>query len=482
MSDRVVGLGKLLSGVVSILALAGMAGAGEASADPRIPGPSGILVVAVNVSRQEGNQSEAAIAVNPTDPRNVVVVSNDEFGALFEGNSFDGGSTWKRKEIATGADLGRACCDPSLAFDQYGNLFLTYLYAATTPKVPVALSTDGGRRFSIIAQIADPNISRTRSLAARAGGTPLSFLYVDQPTVATGPGSVWVSFNGGGPMYAAGARVTGLGRVQRFLPAQKAPHSWGGSFGDIAVGPRGQVAMAWQRPTNGQHAGVIALSLDPDGPGPRPFNDRPTVATTPNVGGFDYLPAQPDRSVDAEAGLAYDRSGGPHTGRLLLVYTDELIDESNDFNVELRHSDDDGATWSEPARVNDDLGVTSQFLPRISLDQTTGNIAMSWHDCRQDHGDRESGDTDGKPNDDAEFYATFSKDGGRSFKPNIRVGAGASNALDAGNGIDYGDYTGLSFWAGVARPAWADNSNTSGDNPDGSLHAFDIYSAAVPVP
>ena len=42
-----------------------------------------------------------------------------------------------------GDQLGDACCDPSLSFDQYGNLFMTYLYQVED-EVPIALSTDGG--------------------------------------------------------------------------------------------------------------------------------------------------------------------------------------------------------------------------------------------------------------------------------------------------------------------------------------------------
>ena len=38
---------------------------------------------------------------------------------------------------------------------------------------------------------------------------------------------------------------------------------------------------------------------------------------------------------------------------------------------------------------------------------------------------------------------------------------------------------GLSFFGGIARPAWADNSNSTGTNPDGALHQLDIYAAAV---
>jgi hypothetical protein len=43
------------------------------------------------------------------------------------------------------------------------------------------------------------------------------------------------------------------------------------------------------------------------------------------------------------------------------------------------------------------------------------------------------------------------------------------------------DYSGLSFFGGIANPAWSDNSNSTGTNPDGALHQLDIYTAAVHV-
>ena len=48
--------------------------------------------------------------------------------------------------------------------------------------------------------------------------------------------------------------------------------------------------------------------------------------------------------------------------------------------------------------------------------------------------------------------------------------------------IDYGDYTGLDFTHGVLYPTWADNSNSTGDNPDGTLHQLDLYVGVVPIP
>ena len=107
---------------------------------------------------------------------------------------------------------------------------------------------------------------------------------------------------------------------------------------------------------------------------------------------------------------------------------------------------------------------------------------MGFHDARNDLGLGGAGDTNGIPNDDAQYFVAVSSDAGATFSANVQVSAGTSNAADAHNGIDYGDYTGLAFAGGVIHPAWADNSNSTGNNPDGTLHRFDVYSAAVTVP
>jgi hypothetical protein len=185
--------------------------------------------------------------------------------------------------------------------------------------------------------------------------------------------------------------------------------------------------------------------------------------------------------VDAEAGLAWDRTGGAHNGRVYVIYTKEQKNESDDTDIYVRYSDNNGATWSSGVRVNDDSTANSQFLPKIALDESTGNIAAIWYDARGDLGAGGAGDTDGIANDDAQVWGAFSTNYGASFGPNLQISAGTSNSADSGNGIDYGDYSGLAFFGGVAHPAWSDNSNSTGNNPDGALHQLDIYTAAVGV-
>ena len=266
-----------------------------------------------------------------------------------------------------------------------------------------------------------------------------------------------------------------------FFAGEVVPGTNNCTYGDVAIGPAGQVMQVCALGESGQGGGKLFVNVDPDGIGPAGFGDRIFAAAT-HVGGFDFIPAQPDRSVDAESGLAWDRTGGPHSGRVYLVYTLEQQNESDNTDIYVEYSDNNGATWSEAKRVNDDATTNSQFLPKIALDPTSGKLAVVWYDARNDLGTGGTGDTDGLPNDDAQFWGAFSTDGGGSFAPNIQISAGTSNSHDSGNGIDYGDYTGLSFYGGIAHPAWSDNSNSTGTNPDGALHQLDIYTAAVPAP
>src|SRR5262249_16471125 len=414
------------------------------------------------------------------------VLSNTEpatasgpLAGLFAAFSLDSGATWTYVDPTDGiiADgkpgdpLPAACCDPSVAFDSFGNLFLAYLdnNFISGPQIRVALSTNGGQSFTLLSTLG---------------------ISVDQETIVTGPGSVWITYkeNGiaGTPIVAHGAAVTGLGQVTAFGPAQAAPGSAAGTFGDIAIGPNGQVLVTYQNDTQGQSPATIFVNLDPDGLGPAGFGPA-VIATTTNVGLFDFIPPQPDRSVDAEAGLAWDRSGGPFNGRVYLVYTDEIPNESNNTDIFVRFSDNNGASWSAPVRANDDSTTRSQFLPRIALDPTTGDIAVSWHDSRNDDGLGGPGDTDGIPNTNAQVFATVSRNGGVTFLPNVQVSVGTSDQKGAEPppfgfaDIDYGDYTGLAFFDGNFYVAWADNSNSSGDNPDGTLSRMDLYTAKVSV-
>jgi len=445
----------------------------------------------VNVSKRTTSQSEAAVAASPLDANDIALASNVQRGyGISLGVSHDGGLTWKRSIIADGDRFGLACCDPTIAWDGSGNLFLAWLGFTSTSAyptvVPVLLSTDGGDSWSRLAKIDPPEPQRR----ARGGAAPQLRAapnagrddeeerggFIDQPTITTGPHALWAMWNNDGQMQAVGARVRGLGDVAPFKKVRDVPDAYNCTFGDLAVGPGGAVAHVCQKdkPQSSPVTSVLRFTVDADGLKPGRFGPGRVAAHT-NVSLFEPIKPQHARTVDAEAGLAWIRQG-PDRGRLALLFTDEEPDQSDDTNIYVKLSDDAGATWGP--RIGVSTPVRSQFLPRLAMDPATGHLVAGWHDARLDTG---SGayDTDGIANTDAMYALAFSVDGGDSWTAPQMVSDAASNAAASRNQIEFGDYTGLGFTSGIAHPAWADNSNSTGDNPDGTLHGFDVYTAAV---
>lgn len=467
--------------LVAVLGLMVVLGGSAAAARPGIP-------TNVDTTRLAGNEAELAIAVNPTNPANVVTFAtlSTARAGLAESVSFDGGGTWTRRVIGVGAPLGRICCDEQVTFDRYGNLWMTYLLNRS-PDVLVALSTDGGRSFARVATIHPIKPVGAHSIQGAVGkgvfrdGHKASS---DQPSISAAAGSVWVSYTvfPSTIIQAAGARVSGLGRFGGFTTPQDVPTAAGkGDYGSTAVGPNGQVMVAYQSATSGQGGTHLYTAVDPDGLGPRGFG-APQLLGRSRVGGFDYIPAQPDRSIDAELNLAWDRSGGTFAGRVYAVWVQESPNESNDTNIMLQHSDNNGTSWSPPRRLNDDHGTNSQFQPAIAVDQTSGDIGVSWYDARNDLGNGGPGDTNGIPNDDVQTWATYSQNGGATFVANFQVSQGTNNAADTNTTFDYGDYTAAAFQSHHFYPVWPDNSNSTNTNPDGHLHGLDVYTTNITVP
>ena len=408
------------------------------------------LGAAVNVSRSTAYEGGGTIAVDPTNPAHVFTASETDAGGILAAYSTDGGATWATRRIADGNDaLGRGDRNPQAAFDRFGNLYVSYLETAAQRAVRVVVSGDGGRTFSPLHAVAAPGL--------------------DQPSIAVGgdasagAASVWLTYrNGFGGISATGARVTGAGQVGPFSSPQTVPGG-AGNFGDIAVSPGGAVVVTWQTNTGGEGPAQVHVSTDADGLGSGGFA-APVAASSTNVGGFDFLPAQPNRAIDAEANLAFDLSAGPRRGRLYLVYTDESPDEGNDFDVFVRASADNGATWGAPARVNDDATARSQFLPEIAVDAASGKVAVGWYDARDDAGVAGSGSLDSTPNNDVRYWGAVSGDGGVSFL-NFPVAAGVSNAAAANGLNDLGDYTAVAAHGDRVHFGWADNSAALPDNP-----------------
>ena len=231
----------------------------------------------IDISHALNSQAEGSIAVNPANPKQLFAVSvdgngnarlNSGGGGLFSATSIDGGVTWVSQPLFTtnnGPDAPPpALGDPRAVFDQFGNLFLTYVDSTGNTAV-VVLSTDGGQSFRRVASFTD------------AGG-------IDQPQIAVGPdtsgngGTVWVSFEHDpdpGTISIAGARVTGkLGPTDTVtftadVQVASAPAAPGSNTTQdlmgLAVGPSGQLLITFKQPAVISDASAIFAVLNPGG-------------------------------------------------------------------------------------------------------------------------------------------------------------------------------------------------------------------------
>src|SRR5947199_2375905 len=92
--------------------IAGMMGAGLVGGLLPLlaPAPAGAVIVGTprNATARTGNEDESAIAVNPSNPQQIAVMSNGipGDGGLPLSFSSDGGQTWTRTVFATGTGPG----------------------------------------------------------------------------------------------------------------------------------------------------------------------------------------------------------------------------------------------------------------------------------------------------------------------------------------------------------------------------------------
>jgi hypothetical protein len=420
-----------------------------------VDGTSGTAIV--NLSQSPDNESSGTIAVDPSNPLHVFAASNSFAGddshssGILAAYSDDGGTTWQFSDavdhlIADGDDgLPTASGFPQAAFDRFGNLYLTYEDTEANT-FTILFSTDGGKTFNEIGSFGN------------AEGTPI---------LATGPGNtpdtenVWVALttHAGNKVGVLHASVTGaIGATTPTFAAADVPDSTGSSTDvSLAIGPEGQVLAAYR--VAGVLAGkdAILTSLDP--------NDTPAAAfgashlvTVTNVTGLYPIPAQ-KTGITSLPSLAWDRSQGPHRGRVYLVYTDAPSAGATNTLIQLRYSDDNGTTWSKPVTVLPPEGSESQFLPTIAVDSENGDVAVSWYDT---YTDADSVRTT--------RLVTTSNNGGASFAVGVALSTGESDATDgrlasAGQEVQYGEYAGLAFVQGLLHAVWADNSAELDNNP-----------------
>ncbi len=135
--------------------------------------------------------------------------------------------------------------------------------------------------------------------------------------------------------------------------------------------------------------------------------------------------------------IKIDNTGGENQGAIYINWADQR-NGTDDTDIWLTTSKNNGETWSEPIRVNQDKPGRQQFFTWMDIDQTNGNLYFVYHD-RRNH-----------DNDSTDVYMSYSTDGGESFK-DIKI---SESAFLPDGSIFFGDYNNIAAHNGVIRPVW----------------------------
>jgi BNR repeat-like domain len=395
-----------------------------------------------------GPFTEPAIAVNPTNPQQVVGVFQDNVHASY---SQDAGHSWQPAENVDPKNY-RVSGDVSVAFDNQGHAFVCYIafdklgtfnywaHGATRNGIFVRRSLDGGKTWEpehipVAEQTSTPGIPFEDKPYIVADNSKSRFagnLYIgwtrwrlaDSQMVlsrSTDDGKTWsqpieIDAHPGLPRDDNGA-AEGFAGV---------------------VGPDGKLYAVWSQ----DDAIMLATSRD----GGKTFSHaRPVIHTAPIMFAIQTL-----ERANGFPQIAIDPTGK----RLYVTWSDY---RNGDIDVFLAASGDGGKHWSAPVRVNNDPvhNGAEQFFQWLAIDPTDGSIDVIFYDRR------------GDPQNSKQIVVLArSTDAGRSFTNY----AWTDTPFEASD-VFFGDYSGLAAYGGRVYGIWtekpaADVKETSEESKD----------------
>lgn len=395
---------------------------------------------------------EVAIAINPTNPDNLIAGANLRFAF----RSVDGGKTWTQALLPNDT-YG----DPCVIFDADGRAFFAHLTVGWEA-ITVRRSLDGGATWSAGVKLRGPSSPQARPGSLfNSSLQDKEWLVADMTSGATRGNiyATWTDFTRYGSENPADSSVVVFARStdhgETFDPFVRISDKAGDAVdsdntveGAVpAVGPGGEVYVAW--------AGPEGIVFD------RSFDAGATWGTDRIIsdmpGGWDIDISGVYRANGLPITVA-DISNGPARGN---VYVNWVDARNGDHDVFIARSTDRGETWSAPIRVNDDAVANGreQFFTWATVDPVTGELVVVFYDRRDHEGDTTS------------VYLARSVDGGLTFR-NERID---SSAFFPTPFVFLGDYNCVAAYNGRIRPIWTRLHNT-----DLSIHTA-LVDATLPV-
>jgi PKD repeat protein len=343
------------------------------------------------------------------------------------------GHDWTNTQPTWGATVRG---DPVTAYDGIGNLYYENMYGASgILGCKVARSSDNGQTWDLVT-------------TAISGGDK-NWIAADQ---TTGPYANYVYTTMTGNSGGNFSRSTDHGDTWEntwVAPTQSLPGMM------VCVGPDGNTdggSVYVVTNSGSSFASTYTFYVSNDGGSTFQYKSAQSFSgyVGDEVNGRNSVKNMRTRPYPM---IAADNSDGPNRGRLHLVYaSNDPPGEGNKPDIWSRYSDDDGQTWSTANRVNSGLFPQSsyQWQPAIWCDKETGKLYVQWMDSR-----------DSPTNDSAAIYATYSDDGGQSFKTAQRISnemmvINCSTCGGGGTPRYQGDYNGIVSNDNVSQLTWGD--------------------------
>jgi hypothetical protein len=283
-------------------------------------------------------------------------------------------------------------------------------------------------------------------------------MWVDHSPTSPFTDQIYVIWHQGAPGFVA-TRTTGAGAAWQTPVQVTGTESTGTAIGgDIKTNSAGDVFAFW--PEDGGHHQVhVAKSTD----GGTTFGTPVTIATLFATQRQISIPADasPDRMArvyisggaykTASKDLAYvvwtDLSG--ESGCTSGLGPGSDVSSSCKSRIWFARSTDGGATWTAPAMINNQSGKNDQFHSRLCVDETDGKLVVVYNDTIADPGRLKT-----------DIWMQYSEDDGLTWSAAVKVTSAETDETAASaSSFSYGDYLGLSGYAGTFFPSWTDRRN-----------------------
>jgi hypothetical protein len=448
----------------AFLALAPTALAGPTASTPILASePSPFAHCKVGASSGDTNfvnaEVEPFVAVNPTDPSNVIgVYQQDRWSGggshgLVTAYSTDGGTTWGHSyptfstcaggTAANGGAYDRSS-DPWVSIGPDGRAYQVSLSVSAnevTSAVLASTSTDDGADWStpktIISQSTTTSFNDKESVTADPFKAGTAYVVWDRsqfPSDSASLNALGHSFAFRGTPYFA--KTTDGGQTWSAPQPMSSQNIF--SIGNqIVVEPDGTLIDVFHYGKGSgldqPNASLIGIMRSTDGG--NSWSSPIEVSNNPVTNDVDPNNGTPLRTGADVGGGIPDIAVDPHSGKLYIVWEDSRFSGTHN-DIAMSTSTDEGKTWSTPIKVNQTPVPVLAFTPAVDV-LPGGTVGVTYYDIRNDPGSASSLLTD--------YFLADSSDGGATWsETRITPSSFDDTFAPISRGYFLGDYQGLS--------------------------------------